>query len=102
MSSPAPASPLQQALRHQHTAFAAFFAGRAQYPRFKSRRGRQSAHYIRSAFTLRGGVLRLAKTDAPLQFIWSWPHIDLTALDPAMVIASRSPSIRARSSQLCC
>jgi len=42
MSSPAPASPLQQALRHQHTAFAAFFAGRAEYPRFKSRRGRQS------------------------------------------------------------
>jgi len=28
MSSPAPASPLQQALRHQHTAFAAFSAGR--------------------------------------------------------------------------
>lgn len=26
--------PLQQALRHQHTAFAAFFAKRARYPRF--------------------------------------------------------------------
>ncbi len=36
--------PLQQALRHQHTAFAAFFARRARYPRFKSRRGRQCAH----------------------------------------------------------
>ena len=30
--------PLQQALRHQHQAFAAFFARRARYPRFKSRR----------------------------------------------------------------
>lgn len=36
--------PLQQALRHQHRAFSAFFARRARYPRFKSRRSRQSAH----------------------------------------------------------
>src|ERR1700741_5165586 len=45
--------PLQQALRHQHQAFGAFFAGRPRYPRFKSRRGRQSAHYTRSAFSMR-------------------------------------------------
>jgi putative transposase len=32
--------PLQQALRHQHQAFTAFFARRACYPRFKSRHGR--------------------------------------------------------------
>jgi putative transposase len=32
--------PLQQALRHQHQAFTAFFEKRARYPRFKSRRGR--------------------------------------------------------------
>jgi putative transposase len=75
--------PLQQALRHQHTAFSAFFARRARYPRFKSRRSRQSAHYTRSAFSLRGGELRLAKTDAPLRFAWSWPEKDLTGLDPA-------------------
>ena len=81
--------PLQQALRHQHQAFAAFFARRARYPQFKSRRGRQAAHYTRSAFSLRGGELRLAKTDAPLRFIWSWPEVDLTALDPAMVIIAR-------------
>jgi transposase len=54
--------PLQQALRHQHQAFSAFFAKRARRPRFKSRSSRQSAHYTRSAFTLRGGVLHLAKT----------------------------------------
>jgi putative transposase len=81
--------PLQQALRHQHQAFGAFFGKRARYPRFKSRRGRQSAHYTRSAFTLRGGVLRLAKTDASLRFTWSWPDIDPAALDPAMLIVSR-------------
>ncbi len=86
--------PLQQALRHQHQAFAAFFARRTRYPRFKSRRSRQSAHYTRSAFTLRQGVLRLAKMSAPLRFVWSWPEVAVTALDPAMVIVSREPDGR--------
>ena len=86
--------PLQQALRHQHQAFTAFFARRARRPRFKSRRGRQAAHYTRRAFTLRGGQLRLAKTAAPLRFTWSWPEADLTALDPTMVIVSREPDGR--------
>jgi putative transposase len=86
--------PLQQALRHQHQAFTAFFARRARYPRFKSRRSRQSAHYTRSAFTMRGGVLRLAKTDAPLEFVWSWRDVDVKALDPAMVVVSREPDGR--------
>jgi putative transposase len=86
--------PLQQALRHQHQAFGAFFAGRARYPRFKSRAGRQSAHYTRSGFSLRGGMLRLAKTAAPPRLVWSWPDVDVTALDPAMVIVSREPDDR--------
>jgi putative transposase len=81
--------PLQQSLRHQHRAFSAFFARCARYPRFKSRRSRQSAHYTRSAFTMRGGVLRLAKTSTPLRYVWSWPEVELTALDPATVIISR-------------
>jgi putative transposase len=86
--------PLQQALRHQHAAFAAFFAGRARYPRFKSRQGRQSAHYTRSAFSLRGGALKMAKTSTALRFVWSWPDIDLTALNPSMVIVAREPDGR--------
>jgi putative transposase len=89
-----PSVPLQQTLRHQQKALAAFFAKRARYPRFKSRRGRQAAHYTRSAFSMRGGVLRLAKTTAPLQFVWSWPDIDLTALDPTTVIVCREPDGR--------
>ena len=83
--------PLQQALRHQHRAFTALFARRARYPRFKSRRSRQSAHYTRSAFTMRGGELRLAKMAVPVRFVWSWPDVDVTTLDPAMVIVSREP-----------
>jgi len=86
--------PLQQALRHQHQAYTAFFARRARHPRFRSRRGRQAAHYTRSAFTLRGGQLRLAKTAGPLQFTWSWPAADLAALNPAMVIICREPDGR--------
>ncbi|KJK49408.1 hypothetical protein UK23_14015 [Lentzea aerocolonigenes] len=39
--------PLQQTLRHQHTAFQNFFAARARYPRFKSRTGRQSGADVR-------------------------------------------------------
>jgi putative transposase len=81
--------PLQQTLRHQHKAFSAFFAKRARYPRFKSRQGRQSASYTRSAFSLRGGALRLAKTATPLCFVWSWPDVDVAALNPTMVIVSR-------------
>jgi putative transposase len=83
--------PLQQALRHQYKAFSNFFAGRARYPRFKSRGARQSATYTRSAFSMRGGVLRLAKTTEPLAFVWSWPDVDVTSLDPATVTVSRDP-----------
>ena len=86
--------PLQQALRHQHAAFGAFFARRARYPRFKSRNGKQSAHYTRSAFAMRHGKLRLAKTSAPLRFVWSWPDVDVTILNPAMVVVSREPDGR--------
>jgi len=86
--------PLRQALRHQHKAFSAFFAGRARYPRFKSRRSRQSAHYTRSAFSMRGGVLRIARTSGPLRFVWSWPDVEATSLNPTMVVVSREPDGR--------
>jgi putative transposase len=86
--------PLQQALRHQHQAFQAFFAGRARYPRFKSRRGRQSATYTRSAFRMRGGELWLAKDTAPVRVVWTWPQIDLAALDPTSITVCRDPAGR--------
>ncbi|MEO3780443.1 transposase [Micromonospora sp. B11E3] len=86
--------PLQQTLRHQHTAMTAFFQKRARYPRYKSRHGRQSASYTRSAFRLRGGNLSLGKTPGVLRFVWSWPDVDVTALDPTMVTVSRDPDGR--------
>ncbi|GGS92734.1 transposase [Planobispora rosea] len=66
--------PLQQALRHLQAAFANFFARRAKYPVFKSRKkSRASAEYTRSAFTWRDGRLTLAKMDGPLDIVWSRP-----------------------------
>ncbi|MEV7806351.1 RNA-guided endonuclease TnpB family protein [Microbispora sp. NPDC088329] len=81
--------PLQQALRHQHTAFVNFFAGRAKYPRFKSRHGRQCATYTRSAFRWRDRRLHLAKMDGPIAFVWSWPEVDPATIDPTTVTVSR-------------
>ena len=83
--------PLQQAIRHQQVAYAAFYANRARYPRFKSRNGRQSAEYTRSGFRYRGGRLHLAKMGSPLAFTWSWPGIDPAAIDPTTVTVSRDP-----------
>jgi putative transposase len=83
--------PLQQAIRHQQVAFTGFFAGRARYPRYKSRNGRQSAEYTRSGFRYRDGQLFLAKMDTPLEFTWSWPGIDPASVDPSTVTVSRDP-----------
>src|SRR5690242_1555136 len=83
--------PLQQAVRHQQSAFGNFFAGRSGYPRYKSRNGRQSAEYTRSGFRYRDGRLFLAKMDTPLAFVWSWPDIDPATLDPTTVTVSRDP-----------
>ncbi|HHD2728461.1 TPA: RNA-guided endonuclease InsQ/TnpB family protein [Citrobacter freundii] len=63
--------PLQQALRHQQTAFSNFFAGRAKYPAFKSKRHKQSAGFTASAFKYRDGRLYMAKSKAPLDVRWS-------------------------------
>ncbi len=86
--------PLQQALRHQQVAFTAFFAGRARYPRFKSRYARQSATYTRSAFRMKDGQLWLAKMTAPLSFVWTWPGVDVTRIDPTSVTVARDPAAR--------
>ncbi|GAB3987376.1 RNA-guided endonuclease TnpB family protein [Actinoallomurus acanthiterrae] len=86
--------PLQQTLRHQHAAFANFFVGRAKYPRFKNRSSRQTAHYTRSAFRMKDGELQLAKTATPLRFVWSFDDVEVSALNPTMVVISRDPDGR--------
>jgi putative transposase len=65
--------PTQQALRHLDRAFRNFFEGRAQYPAFHKKRGRQAAEYTTSAFRWDADTrtLILAKMDAPLDIHWS-------------------------------
>jgi putative transposase len=58
--------PLQQALRHQQSAFKNFFEGRASYPNFKKKKSNQSAEYTRSAFKVRDGKIYIAKSKQPL------------------------------------
>ncbi|MFD8306884.1 RNA-guided endonuclease InsQ/TnpB family protein [Streptomyces sp. NPDC059690] len=92
--------PLQQALRHLQTAFANFFAKRAKYPRFKSRKkSRASAEYTRSAFTWRDGQLTLAKMTHPLDIRWSRPLPEGT--EPTTATVSRDAAGRWFVSLLC-
>ncbi|AGP53478.1 RNA-guided endonuclease InsQ/TnpB family protein, partial [Streptomyces rapamycinicus] len=80
--------PLQQALRHLQTAFGNFFAKRARYPRYKSRKqSRASAEYTRSAFTWRDGTLTLAKMAGSLDIRWSRPLPE--GAEPTTVTVSR-------------
>src|SRR5215468_1904789 len=66
--------PLQQALRHLQVAFTSFFARRARYPTFKSKKkSRRSAEYTTSAFRFRNNRLTLAKMAEPLNIVWSRP-----------------------------
>ncbi|MGC5022055.1 RNA-guided endonuclease InsQ/TnpB family protein [Micromonospora sp. DT47] len=85
--------PLQQTLRHQQAGFTAFFAKRAGYPRFKSkRRSRASAEFTRSAFRWAQGQLTLAKMRDPLAIVWSRPLPD--GAEPSTVTVSRDSSGR--------
>ncbi|MER6947198.1 RNA-guided endonuclease TnpB family protein [Nonomuraea sp. NPDC000554] len=92
--------PLQQALRHLQAAFANFFAKRAKYPTFKSRKkSRLSAEYTRSAFTYRKGRLTLAKMDTPLAVVWS--RSLPKGAQPSTVTVSRDAAGRWWVSLLC-
>ncbi|MFG1752038.1 RNA-guided endonuclease InsQ/TnpB family protein [Streptosporangium sandarakinum] len=85
--------PLQQALRHLQAGFANFFARRARYPTFRSRKKAwASAEYTRSAFRRRDGALTPAKTDAPLDIVWSRPLPE--GAGPSTVTVSRDAAGR--------
>ena len=89
--------PLQQCLRHQQTAFKNFFAKRARYPSFKSKKHRQSATFASSAFSYRDGQITLAKCSEPLNIRWSR---DLPA-HPSSVTVSKDAAGRYFISCLC-
>lgn len=92
--------PLQQCLRHLQMAYTNFFAKRARYPRFKSKkRSRKSAEYTTSGFRWRDGTLTLAKMAEPLNIVWSWPLPEDVA--PSTVTVSQDAAGRWHVSLLC-
>ena len=92
--------PLQQALRHLQVAYTNFFAKRAKYPTFKSRKkSRRSAEYTTSAFRYRDGRLTLAKMTEPLDIVWSRTLPD--GATPSTVTVSQDSAGRWFVSLLC-
>ncbi len=75
--------PLQQGLRHLQRAFVNFWEKRAKYPQFKKKRNGGSAEFTRSAFCWKDGKLFLAKSDQPLDIVWSRPLPD--GVEPSTV-----------------
>ena len=92
--------PLQQGLRHLQGAFANFFARRAKYPTFKSRKkSRKSAEYTTSGFRCRDGKLTLARMREPLDIVWSRPLPE--GAEPSTVTVSQDAAGRWFVSMLC-
>ena len=77
--------PLQQAIRHLQNAYTGFFNKTSGYPKFKSRKGKQSATFMPTAFTLKGRALKLAKMREPLDVRWSR---ELPQGQPSSVVVS--------------
>jgi putative transposase len=86
--------PVQQALRHLDKAFRNFFEGRAKYPTFHKKHGKQSATYASTAFRwdAETRALTLAKMDTPLHIHWSRPLPD--GATPTTVTISRDTAGR--------
>ncbi|SCL24963.1 RNA-guided endonuclease InsQ/TnpB family protein [Micromonospora inyonensis] len=92
--------PLQQTLRHLQVAFTNFFAKRARYPSFKSKKkSRRSAEYTTSGFRYRDGQLTLAKMAEPLDIVWSRPLPE--GARPSTVTVSQDAAGRWFVSLLC-
>lgn len=82
--------PLQQGLKHLDRAFKNFFKKQNKYPRFKRKRGRQSATYMPNSFKWENSSLTLAKMKQPLKIIWTRRFQG----EPKQVIMSKDPAGR--------
>lgn len=64
---------LQQSLMNLDNAYQRFFKKQGGFPTFKKRSNRQSARYVKSAFTFKNGQLKLAKQDKFMKVKFSRP-----------------------------
>ena len=64
---------LQQSLMNLDNAYQRFFKKQGGFPTFKKRSNRQSARYVKSAFTFKNGQLKLAKQDKYMKVKFSRP-----------------------------
>lgn len=64
---------LQQSLMNLDNAYQRFFKKQAGFPTFKKRSNKQSARYVKSAFTFKDGKLKLAKQDKFMKVKFSRP-----------------------------
>lgn len=84
--------PLQQSLRHLQDAFSRFWNKQNGYPTFKSKKSRQSATFVNTAFRWDGENLTLAKMTEPLDIRWS-RHLPEGAV-PSIVTVSKDRADR--------
>ena len=89
--------PLQQALRHQQSAFKNFWDKRSKYPTFKKKHAKQSITLANSAFKYRDGQLFIAKSKQPLDIKWSRN----LASEPSSITISKDRAGRYFVSMLC-
>jgi len=84
---------LQQGLQHLQQGFVNFWAKRARYPHFRSKRkSRAAATFTTSGFRWRDGRITLAKMAEPLDIRWSRPLPE--GAHPSTVTVSRDSADR--------
>jgi putative transposase len=79
---------LQQSAIHLSKAFENFFRAKKGYPKFKKKYGYQSFTLTRSAFNFKEGKLYIAKSDEPLEVLYSR---ELPS-EPSSLTISKTPS----------
>ena len=88
---------LQQTLLHLGSAYSRFFKERKGFPRFKSKHDRQSFSLVSTAFSVRDGVFRIAKSADPLAIHWIRP----LPSEPSSCTLSRSATGQWYASFIC-
>ena len=88
---------LQQSMLHLGAAYTRFFRERKGFPRFKKKQGTQSFNLMRNGFSLKGNLLRLAKTDGLIKVAFS----RRLPSEPSSLTISRTPTGKYYVSFIC-